>query len=221
MSSTTNFDSILAALKNLTEEVESLRSTAQAKPEAPAPKPKKALNPEIVAMNLERKAIFEEMKAGWARSYPEAASLSKEDLKKAIAQGKIAKPPTYPDALKEHSRRRRAVDPLHNIKAQERRDALDLLQQELHPAWKSNGCVGPEPTQYSATKELRRRRGLTSQTSSVVEASAEKSADEASATSSVETKTEAKPKKARAKKASAPAPAPTTANTADPFDLFG
>jgi hypothetical protein len=216
-----NLDNILAALKTLSDEVESLRSS-QAKTSsptpapapAPAPKPKKPLSAEIAAMNIERKAIYEEMKAGWNRAYPEASSLSKDDLKKAIADGKIAKPPTYPDALKEHSRRRRAVDPLHNIKAQERRDALDLLQQELHPAWKSNGCIGPEPTEYSAKKELRRRRALASSP----EISAEKSADEASL-SSTETEKEAKPKKLRAKKNAAPA-STTSSNITDPFDLF-
>ncbi len=129
-----NMDSILSALSAIESQVNSLRSAVssnEAKPAAPkrkrasakaasvatsaegdAPaKPKRQINPKIAAMNVERKTIFEEMKAEWARSNPSFASLSPADLKKAVAEGKVAKPPSFPEAIQEHSRRLRENDP--------------------------------------------------------------------------------------------------------------
>ena len=84
-------------------------------------KPKREINPKIAAMNEERKAIFAEMKDAWAKANPSFATASKDDLKKAIAEGKCPKPPGYPDALKEHSRRMSEKDPAHAEKAAARR----------------------------------------------------------------------------------------------------
>jgi len=105
----------------------------KAEAEAPADgetKPKREINPKIAAMNEERKAIFEEMKETWAKDNPSYASLSKDELKKAISEGKVSKPPGYPDALKEHSRRMSEKDPEHAAKAAERRKAKDDKKSE-------------------------------------------------------------------------------------------
>ena len=88
-------------------------------------KPKREINPKIAAMNEERKAIFAEMKDAWSKANPSFASMSKDELKKAITEGKVAKPPGYPDALKEHSRRMGEKDPEHAKRAAERRKAAD------------------------------------------------------------------------------------------------
>jgi hypothetical protein len=135
MSSTTmNMSSILAALAAIESQVASVRSaiSSEAKPsvaskskkasakqapadadaDADAPvKPKRLINPKIAAMNDERKVIFAEMKGAWALANPSFASLESAELKKAIAEGQVAKPPSFPDAIKEHSRRLRENDP--------------------------------------------------------------------------------------------------------------
>lgn len=120
-------------------------------------KPKREINSKIAAMNEERMAILAEMRKGWEDANPSFASLSKDDLKKAVSEGLVSKRPSLPDALKEHSRRMRAVAPLHDKKAQFRRDALDLLQTELKPAWIASGKKGREPSEWSARQELKRR----------------------------------------------------------------
>ena len=136
MSSTTpmNMSSILAALAAIESQVASVRSaiSSEAKPslaskskkasakqapadadaDADAPvKTKRLINPKIAAMNDERKVIFAEMKGAWALANPSFASLAPAELKKAISEGQVAKPPSFPDAIKEHSRRLRENDP--------------------------------------------------------------------------------------------------------------
>jgi hypothetical protein len=123
-------------------------------------KPKREINSKIAAMNEERMAILAEMRKGWEDANPSFASLKKDDLKKAVAEGLVLKRPSLPDALKEHSRRMRAVAPLHDKKAQFRRDALDLLQTELKPAWIASGKKGSEPSEWGARQELKRRRAV-------------------------------------------------------------
>jgi len=126
-----NIPSILAALTAIETRVAAMRSliSTEAKPapatkgkkasakqapaadaDAPA-KPKREINPKIAAMNDERKVIFAEMKAAWSAANPSFASLDAAALKKAIAEGQVAKPPSFPDAIKEHSRRLRENDP--------------------------------------------------------------------------------------------------------------
>jgi hypothetical protein len=131
-SNTMNMSSILAALAAIESQVASVRSaiSSEAKPatapkgkrasakqapaadaaDAPA-KPKREINPKIAAMNDERKVIFAEMKGAWALANPAFASLDAAELKKAIAEGQVSKPPSFPDAIKEHSRRLRENDP--------------------------------------------------------------------------------------------------------------
>jgi hypothetical protein len=130
MSSTNafNMDTLLSAISAIESQVQNLRSAIssyEAKPTATKkrasakaaaadgaePKPKREINPKIAAMNVERKAIFDEMKAAWTASHPSFASLSKDELKKAVAEGKVPKPPSFPEAISEHSRRLRENDP--------------------------------------------------------------------------------------------------------------
>ena len=122
-----NMSSILAALAAIESQVATMRSaiSTEAKPaaskskkasakqvdaDAPA-KPKREINPKIAAMNDERKVIFKEMKDAWSAANPSFASMEPAELKKAIGEGKVAKPPSFPDAIKEHSRRLRENDP--------------------------------------------------------------------------------------------------------------
>jgi Zn-finger nucleic acid-binding protein len=124
-----NMSSILAALAAIESQVAAVRSviSTEAKPiaskskrasakqapadaEAPA-KPKREINPKIAAMNDERKVIFKEMKDAWTSANSSFASLDSAELKKAITEGRVAKPPSFPDAIKEHSRRLRENDP--------------------------------------------------------------------------------------------------------------
>ena len=105
-------------------------ATADATSDAAEPKPKREINPKIAAMNVERKAIFEEMKSAWAKANPSFVSVSKGELKKAIAEGKVAKPPGYPDALKEHSRRMGEKDPAHAEKVAAAKKAKDDKKSE-------------------------------------------------------------------------------------------
>lgn len=106
----------------------------KAKSSAPAKekedKEKKPLNPKIAAMNVERMAIFEEMKSAYFSANPSAVGLSKEALKEAVKKGTLPALPTYPQALKEHSRRMKEADPEHAKKADARRVALDAKQAE-------------------------------------------------------------------------------------------
>jgi hypothetical protein len=94
------------------------------------PKEKKPLNPKIAAMNEERMAIFAEMKSAWFSANPSAATLEPKELKERIKKGEFPPLPTFPEALKEHSRRMRAADPEHDKKAQAYRDRVDAKQAE-------------------------------------------------------------------------------------------
>ena len=124
------------------------------------PTEKKPLNPKIAAMNEERMAIFAEMKSAWSAANPSAATLEPKELKERIKKGEFPPLPTFPEALKEHSRRMRVLAPLHDQKAQFRRDAKDLLKGELLPAWIAGGKIGREPSLWIAKQELQRRRAL-------------------------------------------------------------
>jgi len=94
------------------------------------PAEKKPLNPKIAAMNEERMAIFQEMKSAWFSANPSAEGLDPKELKERVKKGEFPPLPTFPEALKEHSRRMREADPEHDKKAQARRDALDAKQAE-------------------------------------------------------------------------------------------
>ena len=158
------FDTKAALLAEILR-LEALVAPAPAPAPSPAPAPveppkseKRELNATLATMNAERVAIFNQMKKGWADANPSFAWMEKEELKKAIADGKVAKPPSYGDAILEHSRRMRVLAPLHDQKAQLRRDAKDLLKGELLPAWIAGGKNGREPSLWVAKREVQRRR---------------------------------------------------------------
>jgi hypothetical protein len=93
-------------------------------------KEKKPLNPKIAAMNVERMAIFQEMKSAWFSANPSAEGLEPKELKERVKKGEFPPLPTYPQALKEHSRRLGEANPEHAAKALARRSALDAKQSE-------------------------------------------------------------------------------------------
>ena len=94
------------------------------------PKEKKPLNPKIAAMNVERMTIYQEMKSAYFSANPSAVDVDPKELKERVKKGELPPPPTYPEALKEHSRRMRAADPEHDKKAQSYRDSVDAKQAE-------------------------------------------------------------------------------------------
>ena len=96
-----------------------------------ASKPKREINPQIVEYNRDRNRIFNEMRAAWLVKHPALADMAraawvdlpetadkaaKKEHNKAVRAFKDAlktrnvdAPPTYPDALKEHSQRLKAA----------------------------------------------------------------------------------------------------------------
>lgn len=92
-----------------------------------ASKPKREINPQIVEYNKDRTVIFAELRKAWVAKNPALADLAGaawaelpeaadkdakkshnkavKDFKEAIKTANVEAPPTYPDALKEHSRR--------------------------------------------------------------------------------------------------------------------
>ncbi len=114
------------------------------------PAEKKPLNPKIAAMNEERMAIFEEMKSAWFAANPSAEGLDPKERSARCKKGEFPPFPTFPEALKEHSRRMRAADPEHDKKAQTRRDALDAKQAETKKekkVFKVKSAAPPPPTE--------------------------------------------------------------------------
>ncbi len=122
-------------------------------------KPKREINPKIAAMNEERKAIFAEMKDAWAKANPSFANASKDDLKKAIAEGKCSKPPGYPDALKEHSRRMSEKDPAHAEKAAARRKAADDKKSQKSDASSTASANKLNDAASDASAPAKKKRG--------------------------------------------------------------
>ena len=119
-----------AALAALSASSVTKKVTSKPKSTTSAPAEKKPLNPKIAAMNEERMAIFEEMKSAWFATNPSAEGLEPKELKERIKKGDFPALPTYPEALKEHSKRMGEADPEHAAKSQARRDALDAKQAE-------------------------------------------------------------------------------------------
>ncbi len=181
------------------------RTSKKAAADAPASdgeantKPKREINPKIAAMNEERKAIFAEMKDAWSKANPSFATMSKDDLKKAITEGKVAKPPGYPDALKEHSRRMGEKDPAHAEKAAARRKAADDKKSQKSDAASEASAtkLNDAASDASGTKKKRGPKKLADMTPE------ERAAHEA--------KKAAK----KATKDAAPAPAPAPAATVE------
>jgi hypothetical protein len=92
--------------------------------------PKRPLNSKIVALNEERKKVYEEMQASYFEANPSAVGMEPAEIRKLAKEGKMPPFPTYPQALKEHSRRMSEADPEHAKKSKARREALDALQAE-------------------------------------------------------------------------------------------
>jgi hypothetical protein len=116
-------------------------------------------------MNEERKAIFAEMKDAWSKANPSFATLSKDELKKAITEGKVAKPPGYPDALKEHSKRMGEKDPAHAEKAAARRKAADEKKSQKSDASSMGSAkLNDAASDASATKKKRGPKKLADMT---------------------------------------------------------
>lgn len=92
--------------------------------------PKRALNPKIVALNEQRMALYQEMKDAYFVQNPAAAGKTPEEVRKLAKEGKLPPFPTYPQALKELSRRMSEADPEHAKKAKAYRDAVDKKQAE-------------------------------------------------------------------------------------------
>ena len=124
---TENTNTIMVALQMIEDAVASLRVLVDAAPTADKTKtktkratkvadpdkPKRQINPKIAEMNVERKAIYAEMVAKWENDNPTYVSVAKDELKKAVADGLVKARPSYPDALKEHSKRLSERNPDH------------------------------------------------------------------------------------------------------------
>ena len=199
-------------------------STSRSKKEKDPNAPKRALNPKIAAQNEERKTIYEEMQSSYFKANPSAEGMDPKEIRKMAKEGKLPPFPTYPQALKEHSRRMRAADPEHDKKAQAYRDRIDAKQAETK-------------------KEKGSKKG--SETSSIASGNAEDTAAEivtaddapnsplppspptpppAPAPSAEEKKPRGRPKKIATAPAPAPAPEPqpeitVTVQTSDPEEF--
>lgn len=127
---------LLAAVNALKDSVgapaskTSSKTTSRTKKVKDPNAPKRALNPKIAAQNEERKKIYEEMQIAYFEANPSAEGMDPKEIRKMAKEGKLPPFPTYPQALKEHSRRMRAADPEHDKKAEARRMALDAKQAE-------------------------------------------------------------------------------------------
>ncbi len=127
---------------------------ASADPDAPS-KPKRQINPIIAEYNTQRKALYAEMVDTWKRENPDYANLSNADLKKAVEDGRVSKRPTYPDALKEHSKRL----PHHivaGVPVSKTNDAVSTKSTADKPA---PGPTGDASTVASSDSETKKRRG--------------------------------------------------------------
>lgn len=115
--------SLLTALDNIKiylDEVPSSKTKSN--------KPKRPLNPKIVALNAERKLVYQEMKDKYFTENPSAQGKSVEQVRKLAKEKKLPPFPTYPMALVEHSKRMGDKDPEHARKSRARRVNLDNLQ---------------------------------------------------------------------------------------------
>jgi hypothetical protein len=117
--------------------------------------PKRALNPKIVALNDERKKVYADMQVSYFEANPSAAGMDPVEVRKLAKEGKLPPFPTYPQALKEHSRRMSEADPEHAKKAKARRDALDAKQAEKKSSSKNSETASvASETQPEVTTEV-------------------------------------------------------------------
>jgi hypothetical protein len=153
-----------------------------------ASKPKREINPQIVEYNKQRNQIFAELRSNWLNSHPDLAALARaawvdlpesapkdvkkahnkavRDFKDAVKNANTDAPPTYPDALKEHSRRLKATP----APAPEPVPAPSTPKPTKKPSKKQSKPAptpAPEPDSASvptATEPAKKRRGRPSMT---------------------------------------------------------
>ena len=136
------------------------KTAASSDTSAPADaKPKREINPKIAEMNVERKAIYTEMVNAWKTANPDYASLSKGDLSKAVADGKVSKPPSYPDALKEHSRRLNEREPDRAAKRAAAADAKSKSDDKSSVKSDNNTATLNDAASAATTDAPKKRRG--------------------------------------------------------------
>ena len=103
---------------------------AAAPTDGSVPEKTRELSPAIVKMNLERVAIFDELKAAWTERNAEYASLDAKALAAAIKSGECEAKPLYSAALQEHSRRQREGNPEKMAKYEAYRAKVEQTRSE-------------------------------------------------------------------------------------------
>ena len=154
-----------------------------------ASKPKREINPQIVEYNKQRNQIFAELRTNWLNSHPDLATLARaawvdlpesapkdvkkahnkavRDFKDAVKNANTDAPPTYPDALKEHSRRLKATPAPAPEPAPAPAPSTEKPKKSSKKATKSAPTPAPEPDSASvptATEPAKKRRGRPSMT---------------------------------------------------------
>lgn len=101
----------------------------------------------------EQKAVYAEMKAAYRTENDISDETKDEDIRKMAKEGKLPKYPTYPDALKEYSRRRAENDPEHARKTQKRREELDQILIKRRAERKTKGSSKSSDTTSVVTAD--------------------------------------------------------------------
>jgi hypothetical protein len=150
-----------------------------------ATKPKRTLNPEgkVAKLNVERMAVFNEMRESWLSRFPQfseqaraawapdATAAVKKTFTAAVKASGVESCPTFPQALQEHSKRRAAENPEAAAKHAAYRAALDEKRSQASgstakdsasvvsapeaPAKKKGGRKPMTPEQKAAAKAKR------------------------------------------------------------------
>ena len=126
----------ITMLKALLDSVSALKGSVGIAPSAPAKtSTKKVKDPNAPkrkphAVIEEQKAVYAEMKAAYRTEHGISDETTDEAIRKMAKEGKLPSYPSYPDALKEYSRRRAEKDPEHARKAKAYRDRLDAKQAQ-------------------------------------------------------------------------------------------
>ncbi len=121
-------------IQDLLASVEALKASVGMKSESVKTSAKKVKDPNAPkrkphAVIEEQKKVYAEMKAVYRAEHKISDDISDDDVRKMVKDGKLSERyPTYPDALKEHSRRRSENDPEHAKKAKNYRERVDQMQ---------------------------------------------------------------------------------------------
>lgn len=148
-------------------------------------KPKRTLDPEgkVAKLNVERMAVFTEMRESWLSRFPQfseqaraawapdASAAVKKTFTAAVKASGVESCPTFPQALQEHSKRRAAANPEAAAKHAAYRAALDEKRSQASgstakdsasvasapeaPAKKKGGRKPMTPEQKAAAKAKR------------------------------------------------------------------